>query len=235
MVTHDISRLTSEERKTSIIMASIPLFSKQGFDGTTTKQIADAAGISEALLYKHFPSKDSLFLEIQNHICCVKPGQAKHLSSLLPSTETLVLVIYFLVQKIVLGIDRPIEDHKTFKRLMFRSILEDGQFAKQFHTTYFEPSLPAIEACLEAAKQAGDLVSAIPHRASVLLAHHLCVALSLYSLPDMKVIQYPASTEEMADFATRFILRGIGLSENAIQTHFNTEKFKSENLKLKTS
>jgi AcrR family transcriptional regulator len=37
------------------------LFAANGFTGTTTKQIARAAGVSEALLFKHFPTKHALY------------------------------------------------------------------------------------------------------------------------------------------------------------------------------
>ena len=37
------------------------VFAAKGFDGTTTRELADAAGVSEALLFKHFPNKEALF------------------------------------------------------------------------------------------------------------------------------------------------------------------------------
>jgi len=40
------------------------LFAKKGFNGTTTKEIAQAAGISEALVFKHFPTKRALYAAI---------------------------------------------------------------------------------------------------------------------------------------------------------------------------
>ena len=42
----------------------MPLFARHGFAGTTTKQIARAAGVSEALVFQHFPSKAALYEEI---------------------------------------------------------------------------------------------------------------------------------------------------------------------------
>ena len=53
------------ERKAAIVEAALPLFARQGFAATTTKQLALAAGVSEALLYKHFPSKEALYREIK--------------------------------------------------------------------------------------------------------------------------------------------------------------------------
>ena len=54
-------RLPSKERRQAIVTAVKGTFAAKGFDGTTTRELARAAGVSEALLYKHFPSKESLY------------------------------------------------------------------------------------------------------------------------------------------------------------------------------
>jgi len=58
------SRRSSQERQASLIQAATRLFAKKGFNGTTTKEIARAAGISEALVFKHFPTKHALYAAI---------------------------------------------------------------------------------------------------------------------------------------------------------------------------
>ena len=55
-------RLPSGERRQAIVTAVKGAFADKGFDGTTTRELARAAGVSEALLYKHFPSKESLYV-----------------------------------------------------------------------------------------------------------------------------------------------------------------------------
>src|SRR5436190_1872122 len=62
-------RLSAEQRRTAIVKAALPLFARKGFANTTTRELAEAAGVSEALIYKHFPSKESLYAEIQNTGC----------------------------------------------------------------------------------------------------------------------------------------------------------------------
>ena len=57
-------RLKGEERRRVIIEAALTLFSRKGFQGTTTKEIAEAAGCSEATLFKHFATKDELYAAI---------------------------------------------------------------------------------------------------------------------------------------------------------------------------
>lgn len=55
---------TGVERKREIVRAAISLFSEKGFRGTTTRELAEKSGVSEALLFRHFPDKKSLYEEI---------------------------------------------------------------------------------------------------------------------------------------------------------------------------
>ena len=55
-------RLTAAERRAQLIEVAISVFGQRGFRGATTKAIADAAGISEATIFRHFPSKDDLYV-----------------------------------------------------------------------------------------------------------------------------------------------------------------------------
>jgi AcrR family transcriptional regulator len=54
-------RLTTEARRELILQAARSVFVQHGFSGSRTKMIAQAAGVSEALVYAHFESKDQLF------------------------------------------------------------------------------------------------------------------------------------------------------------------------------
>jgi len=57
-------RLTAEARKSSILKAARRAFTETGdMNGTTIRVIADRAGISEGVIYRHFESKDQLFFE----------------------------------------------------------------------------------------------------------------------------------------------------------------------------
>lgn len=58
------TRTVRQERQAGIIEAAAALFADKGFSGTTTRQIARTAGISEALLFKYFPTKRALYAAI---------------------------------------------------------------------------------------------------------------------------------------------------------------------------
>src|SRR4249919_2227737 len=57
-------RASARDRQASLIVAAASLFAAKGFNGTTTKEIAKAAGVSEALVFKYFPTKRALYAAI---------------------------------------------------------------------------------------------------------------------------------------------------------------------------
>src|SRR5690349_16160098 len=58
------SRMAAEDRRQQIIAIAGELFSQKGFRGTTTKEIAERAGVSEAIIFRHFATKDDLYAAI---------------------------------------------------------------------------------------------------------------------------------------------------------------------------
>jgi AcrR family transcriptional regulator len=57
-------RISADARRVQIVAAARRLFAETGFDATTTRQIAAEAGISDALIYRHFSSKEALLQAI---------------------------------------------------------------------------------------------------------------------------------------------------------------------------
>lgn len=55
------ARLTGAQRRGQIIAAAQEVFATSGLGGARTSQIAEAAGVAESMLYKHFASKRDLF------------------------------------------------------------------------------------------------------------------------------------------------------------------------------
>src|ERR1700745_472995 len=65
------ARMAGEERRLQILRVAMRLFSQRGFRGTTTKEIALAAGVSEAMVFRHFATKEELYSAILDHKACV--------------------------------------------------------------------------------------------------------------------------------------------------------------------
>ena len=57
-------RLRAEERRARILDAALEVFARRGFHGSSIDEIAQAAGVSKALIYEHFPSKRDLHVSL---------------------------------------------------------------------------------------------------------------------------------------------------------------------------
>ena len=55
------SRLPAIDRRKQLLETALDIFSRKGFEGATTKEIAAAAGVTEAIIFRHFPSKQALY------------------------------------------------------------------------------------------------------------------------------------------------------------------------------
>ena len=57
-------RLSAEERREGILEAALAVFSRRGYHPSSIDEIAQAAGISKALIYEHFASKEELHVSL---------------------------------------------------------------------------------------------------------------------------------------------------------------------------
>src|SRR3979490_732457 len=55
------SRMHADDRHRQLLRSAIDCFARNGFSGTKTKDIAAAAGVSEAILFRHFATKEDLY------------------------------------------------------------------------------------------------------------------------------------------------------------------------------
>src|SRR5215471_18182421 len=127
------SKLSREERRAAIIQAVRRLFADKGFHGTTTRELAEAAGVSEALLFKHFPNKEELYSAMLLAACAAKRSPVgERLKALEPSASSLVILVHWFMVRLVEGGGPDEEEQEIQHRLMMRSLLEDGEFARFF-------------------------------------------------------------------------------------------------------
>jgi len=210
-------RLDSDERRNAIVRAAVPLFARKGFAGTTTREIAEAAGISEALVFKHFPSKQLLYVEILRWHGCQGDPALERLVTLPASTKTLVCMVRFMVGRFVLGSEAERAEIAPRLRLILNSCLEDGAYARELFESVYERVVPYFEASLAAAEAAGDVVPAPGAAANRFwFAQHVAAMMAFGTLPPQGCVPYRGNAAEVAAEAAVFILRGIGMTEAAI-------------------
>ncbi len=126
-------RMSGDERRDQILQASVELFSKRGFAGTTTKEIAKMAGVSEALVFRHFSTKDELY----NAILEGKSCQLGFMRTVSGGNEELNKAIEAkndkeVFYRIALDSMNAQQSDPRFMRLMLYSALEEHDLAERF-------------------------------------------------------------------------------------------------------
>lgn len=217
------TKLSCEERRAAIIEAVRRLFADKGFHGTTTRELAEAAGVSEALLFKHFPNKEALYSAMLLACCAAKDSPVvERLRALEPSASSLVILVHQFIARAVEGFGEDEEEHLVQHRLMMRSLLEDGEFAQLFLEQKIGCWLTKVEQCLKAAIAAEEAVAAPvqPHPAS-LFFEHLASTLRMRLRPATPLVAYRVSCKQLVEQAVWFALRGMGLKDEAIKRYYN--------------
>ncbi len=130
-------RMAGEERRRQIVNVALRLFSEHGFRGATTKEIAQAAGVSEAIIFRHFATKEELYSAIIDYKAC-HGGMADFAH---PVAEMINCAVADAVARkddraVFEGIAREMMEHHRrdpdFLRLLLYSALEGHQLAQMF-------------------------------------------------------------------------------------------------------
>lgn len=214
-------RLSSDLRRELILEAARGCFARYGYSGTTTKSVAQAAHISEGLLFKHFPTKAALYADILAEACEADP-EFLRLLGLEPSTATLVVLIREMVAHLLEGTESPDQEEAQRLRLLVSSQLNDGEFARLLFAKIGDLIAPVFNASLEKAIAAGDCVPVEGNPINLFwFSHQVVHMIALMRLPPTPPLPLPA-LPELSRQVCLFILRGIGLTADAISSHINS-------------
>jgi AcrR family transcriptional regulator len=127
------TRMAGDERREQLCKIAMRLFSERGFRGTTTKEIANAAGVSEAVIFKHFSNKDELYASILDHKACSHPinDPFSEIADKIEQKDD-----YGVFYNMALnGLNHHKED-EDFLRLMLHSALEGHELARVFFENF---------------------------------------------------------------------------------------------------
>ncbi|MFQ5353634.1 MAG: TetR/AcrR family transcriptional regulator [Thermodesulfobacteriota bacterium] len=119
-------RLTANKRKAQIVRIATALFVKKGFKGTTTREIARKAGISEAVIYKYFAKKEDLYRAIISAECDDDLGKSRLYGALegKEGRELFYELAFFLITENTRD--------QTLMRLLTQSALERRELSEVF-------------------------------------------------------------------------------------------------------
>ncbi|RLB60786.1 MAG: hypothetical protein DRG80_04895 [Deltaproteobacteria bacterium] len=119
-------RMTGDERRQEIVQAAMHVFSRNGFSGSTTRKIAERAGISEATIYNHFRSKKDLYAAIIDEK--LQEGEPLYYPLVAMKDKDEPRVFGAIVSNYL----RRHSEDTTFLRLLLFSALEGNELAAMF-------------------------------------------------------------------------------------------------------
>jgi len=119
-------RMKADERRQEIIRAAMEVFARNGFGGSTTREIAENAGISEAMIYSHFRNKQDLYTAIIDEKLQESEPLYYPLDAMRNKDDPRVFIT------IVSNYLRRHSEDTTFLRLLLFSALEGHELASMF-------------------------------------------------------------------------------------------------------
>ncbi len=202
--------MTGDARREQILRTAVDLFSKKGFKGTTTKEIATAAGVSEAMVFRHFENKDALYGAILDTKGCQDgvhrfPWEDNaELQQAMDASDDFA-VFYTLALESLNKHQRDV----AFMRLLFYSALEEHVLAERFFNEFIERIYDFIGGYVKRRQREGAFRKMEPRiavRAFLgMLIHH-----SLNNiLWDKKRVIIDMSNEQAAKNFAEVLLKGI--------------------------
>jgi len=123
------ARMAGEERRLQILAVAVSLFSQKGFRGTTTKEIATAAGVSEAMVFRHFATKQELYSAILDHKACASGRFDPAETAAAPMERKDDAAVF---ESLALGALDHHEKDPQFQRLLLYSALEKHELSQMF-------------------------------------------------------------------------------------------------------
>lgn len=129
------TRMTGVERREAIIDAAVKLFSERGFRGVTTREIASEVGVTEPVLYQHFPSKRDLYRAIIERKMEQSASLGERFKAICEGTDSQPKEFFLDLGRLM--VDWHTAD-PTFLRLMMLAKIEGHELAEIMHGRMFQ-------------------------------------------------------------------------------------------------
>lgn len=202
------TRLSAAGRRASIIAAAKGVFARYSLEGARTQQIARAAGVSEALLFRHFPSKTHLYRAVLREVISDQNESFRTATTAEPSTFGLLTMIHGLV---VHALEGSKASNAEGMRMVVGSLTGDGDYARLIYRRAVRLSLPRFEQALQAAHHDGGIPGKLlsPLNATAFLEHVGTMLMMAHCHPQPAV---PYDDQVLVD-AIMFCARGLGIEE----------------------
>jgi AcrR family transcriptional regulator len=124
-------RLAAPDRKKQLIDIAMKLFSEQGFDGTSAREITKIVGINEAIIFCNFRSKEDLYRVVLTNLIKSR-GRNRRIRVLLKPGSDLCGILVSIAEILL---DRRADD-ASVNRLLFYSALCNRELSDPSFQTY---------------------------------------------------------------------------------------------------
>jgi AcrR family transcriptional regulator len=209
------SRMSAEDRKLQILRVAVSLFSQRGFGGTTTKEIARAAGVSEAMVFRHFATKQELYTAILDHKAC--SGDSMNPEEMVAEAlqEKDDRAVF---ERLAFGALQHHELDPEFQRLLLHSALEGHELAEMFFEKFILRVYALLGNYIAARQRDGAMIKidpAIIVRAFIGMIVHHSLNNNLWD-PKRRLLNI--SNQEAAKSFTDILLGGITTASDTNST-----------------
>ena len=224
------ARMTAEDRKLQILRVAVSLFSQKGFGGTTTREIALAAGVSEAMVFRHFATKQELYTAILDHKAC--SGDAMNPEEMV--AEALKQKDDRAVfEQLALGALNHHECDPEFQRLLLHSALEGHELSEMFFEKFIRRVYELLGGYIAERQRDGAMVKMDPSivvRSFIGMIIHHSLNNNLWD-PNRRLLKI--SNEDAARHFTDVLLNGISVESDRNAKQKKPAKISSNNLSRK--
>jgi TetR/AcrR family transcriptional regulator len=153
------ARMAGDERRLQILRVAMRLFSQRGFRGTTTKEIGTAAGVSEAMVFRHFANKEELYSAILDHKACLH-DEMDPLQKVAEAIERKDDRAVF--EGIALEALTQHDCDPEFQRLLLHSALEQHELAHMFWEKFVRRVYRSLGSYIRQRQREGAIVNVEP-------------------------------------------------------------------------
>jgi AcrR family transcriptional regulator len=196
-------RPTGKARREQILREATKCFAENGFRGTTTRSLAERVGISEAALYRYFPSKESLYRSIVD-----RKMQAPEVVAIVePAAERRDDRAVF--RGLAREIFRRVEDDPAFLRILLFTALEGHALSEPFFASRVRRVREFVAGYVALRVEEGAFRPVEPALAARAFLGMIFDYLNIRIIFQQKET-YPQDPEEVADTFTSIFLGGVG-------------------------
>ncbi len=191
---------TEEDTRARILRAALKLFARQGYDRTTTKDLANSAKVAEGTLFRYFPSKKAILIEVATS------GWIEILTDLL--TELSEMGSYKAISQVMRRRMLNIQENSDLLRVCFIEAQYHSELRERIQSEVIEKMTDVAEAFFETAISKSIYRQINPKIvAKVFLGMFAIAGFSTETIIDPEAS--PKAMQEMAEGIADIFLHGV--------------------------